>query len=179
MRKNILALVVLCSMLLFACTAWSLTINYGGNASYNVGDVDVIVARTILPNSGTAENDWLLANNFTVVNEYDTIASNWYLTNSSGIYALKLIDAPDFYFIKIGIGALTISSDHFIYKNSSDLEWAVIDLTGWQGTPTQKVNIGRVSHLGEGTTTQVPEPSMMFLLGVGLVGLVGGRKYNV
>ncbi|WP_367361272.1 PEP-CTERM sorting domain-containing protein [Syntrophus sp. (in: bacteria)] len=56
---------------------------------------------------------------------------------------------------------------------------------GWDGTETIEVNgfwtgKGAISHLSLlGTSTAVPEPTTMLLLGLGLVGLAGvGRKFK-
>lgn len=146
-----------------------------------IGDVDVINNYALLPNSGTAEDAWLAGLGFVEVDEYLGSALTWNLVSGT-IYKAELNDSPDYYFIKIGTGGTSILYDHFMYQNNESKNWLVIDLAGWYVNTTvpipfpNNINVGRVSHVGEGEGTSVPEPMTLLLFGIGLAGLAGVRR---
>jgi hypothetical protein len=146
-----------------------------------IGDVDVITNYASLPNSGAAEDAWLAGLGFVEVDEYLGSALTWNQVSGT-IWAAELNDSPDYYFIKIGTGGTSILYDHFMYQNNESKNWLVIDMASWYvGTTVpdpfpNNINVQRVSHVGEGEGTSVPEPATMLLLGLGLVGLAGVRR---
>ncbi len=182
MKKYLLIALVLCGVLVFAGTGWSLTVG-----STDVGSRDTLVAEADLANSGDAtELAWVNSlglGTFSIDTKYDSVAGNWQATNQSGTFALNLVDEPGYYLIKIGTGSSTTNhDDHFLFFNEGSTSWAVINLVDQLhfGTDNYKhiQTVERISHIDEfGSGKKVPEPSMLMLLGSGLLGLAfAGRK---
>jgi hypothetical protein len=147
-----------------------------------IEDLDVITNYALLPNSGTAEDEWLSNLGFVEVDEPYLGSELTWNQVSGTIWAAELNDSPDYFFIKLGIGGTSILYDHFMYQNNVSKNWLVIDMASWYVNTTvpnpfpRNINVQRISHVGEGEGTSVPEPATMLLFGIGLVGLAGLRK---
>lgn len=177
MKKYMVISIVLCGLLAFGSSAWSLTIN----GTTDVGIADTLLGSSALPNSGAAtELAWVQTffPGETVNVTTTTTAVDWTETSLAGTYAFKLSDDPADFFIKIGTGNTGSDVDHFMFQNNIETGWAVIALSDLNINNIENFDVGRISHVGEvGGGTQVPEPSMLLLFGSGLLGLgLFGRK---
>jgi hypothetical protein len=174
MKKLIFKSFVLCAVLVFAASAWAVTIVGGGNDGTNVGSLDELQYETTLLGSPAEEEAWIesqLGFDVTFSFKNDGLTSgDFETTDTAGVYAFALNDEPDYFFVKTG----NITDDgnvSFLFFNNPELDWAVINLADMGFTSI--TNISGVSHISEydGGTTQVPEPGTLLLLGSGLVGL--------
>ena len=174
MKRYLLVALVICGLLAFASTGWSLTMA-------DVGSQDTLFNNTTaiadLPNSGTqTELDWVnsvLGTSFTADVVTITTAADWTAVDGTNFWAFSLQTDPAYFFIKTG--AKPGDPDHFLFTNNDSLDWAVIALSDLNIESV--TNVGKISHVGEVGGTSVPEPGMLMLFGTGLLGLgIFGRK---
>jgi hypothetical protein len=116
-----------------------------------------VVDPQLIWNSGNAEQDGYWFGFDPKFNIYDTSLLPWEPTNEAGIYALALIDSPEFFFIKIGTGNLPEgTADTYLFENNPNLAYAVVALTDLN---IEKIDdVERISHVGEGPGTSIPTP---------------------
>ena len=169
---------ILCILVMFAGSAWSYTISGG---TIDVGNEDTIYASATVGNSYAEELAWVqseLGSEYTFSEEdkYNVSESNWSAVDDEDTFgALHLKGEPAYFFIKIGTGGLNPTPlTHYLYENLQQLAWAVINLD--EIYIAQNFDIGRISHVGEIGGLPVPEPTTLFLLGLGLIGLAGMRR---
>lgn len=173
MKRTLFTTLILCSLLVFTASAWSLTIN----GSTEVGIADTLVSSIALSNSGNDEQAWLeslFPGEMIVIT--DTTEVDWTVTSLAGTYAFDLDGDPADFFIKIGTGNTGSDVDHFLFENNNETGWAVVALSDLNVNNISNFDVGRISHIGA-ATTKVPEPSTLLLFGAGLIGLgIYGRK---
>ena len=150
----------------------------------DVGGEDIFVGSTTLSSSGdAAELAWVqdILNDQTITfsDKYDSYGSDWQLVDGeTDVYAADLAFDPEYYLIKMGTGGTNIDS-HFLFENIGDLSYAVVDFSdAGIDFSIKKLNIGRISHVGEfgSSTIDVPEPANLALFGLGIVALGFSRK---
>ncbi|MDO5675157.1 MAG: VPLPA-CTERM sorting domain-containing protein [bacterium] len=136
-------------------------------------DKDGNKAAVKLGNSGDGEViTWLtgvLGPEYTTFSKIDPVTPQWEVSGQSTWTAFELSSAPEYFFIKTG--KVDSGFDHFLYQNNDSSLWGFVDSLDW-GTDS---NIYKVSHVGT-ATSPVPVPAAAWLLGAGLVGLVGVRR---
>ena len=167
---------VLCVLLAFAGSVWSYSVTVGSDI-IDVGGLDALIASDN-PGSGDATAlAWVQTETgvFDLVmdEKYEDGAMSWLPTNTGGVYAIHL-NHPTYFLVKTGNGSST-GNDHFLFNNLASLDWGVVNLVDLGLTST---NIGKISHVGEFNGTSVPEPLTVVLLGLGLVGLGGARRFQ-
>jgi hypothetical protein len=158
--------------------AWSL-------AMTDVGDVDLFRASTTLSDSSdAAEEAWvesILGFDVSLSDKYDSGGSDWtLLDNEDDVYATALDTSPNFFLIKLGTGGTSIDS-HYLFENIGDLDWGVVDFSvAGVDFSIKNIGIDRLSHVDEFDEHAIPEPSILALIGFGLVGLAFiSRRRNI
>ncbi len=185
MKRLTMCIVLIICSLVVVNNASSLTIAAG---NIDVGNQDFIVAEgsTKLINSSLiTETTWVnevLNGNYTLNYKFEEFTTNifekWYgVSNSNGLNGLaayELHTAPEYFILKIGNGVGYEGDTHFLFDNTTSMNWAVVDPNTFTN-----VTLCSVSHVSEFTTVApVPEPSTLLLLGSGLAmsAFIGRRK---
>lgn len=145
-------------------------------AGTNVGTLDILLGQTTgLANSNpTTETNWVnsLLNpdtTFTVKEEKVT----YFATESATIFAFQLQASPQYFLIKN-------SKWWGLFENTASANWGVVDFSllnsGFKLSDLKGTTISHVSEFGKFPEIKVPEPSSLFLIGLGLIGLGFARK---
>lgn len=195
MKRLLFAIGIIAMAMIVSSPAWSIpyTVN---NGETNVGELDTLLEAGKINSGDQNEIDWVNSvlvakgyispdNLYTVSDltkyDKDTIDMNmiWQPTNDFriGVWAIDFQTTPEYFYIKTGSiesGAYA-GLDHFLYRNETELAWGVINL---RTLGIEAENIGKISHVGELGDVQVPEPTGILLLGLGLVGIASVRRFK-
>lgn len=164
--------------------AWSLFINDTNSADdgANVGIVDTLMGEiakadltTLCGNPGGStdcETDWANSILDPDVDFKIKVADvDYFSTNENGVYAFKTLLDPGYFLIKN-------STVRALFQNNADLGWGVFDVADLGldfNIPSDEFTISHVTGFN-GDETTVPEPGVLALLAVGLLGMVAARR---
>jgi hypothetical protein len=139
----------------------------------NVGSLDSFSQEDEKQGSWQSEENWV--NNFlgagSVTYTDKTPNVTYFNTDAIGVYAFSLVSAPEYFLLK---NATRIA----LFLNNADSDWGVFDAASLSGTMNIPGDGFTISHVTEfnGDPTKVPEPGILGLLGIGLIGIVLGRR---
>jgi len=176
--ENIKKLVAAFALTVFSASASAIPLA-------TVGSYDTLLASQTLTNSGSGtEEAWIEGVlGFDIdYTQLDGISegSFWESVDGgvAGDYAFEFgagLD-PEYFLVKVGSGKGTaVDESHYLFSNSENMHWAFMNLSVF-GEGVSLTNIGVISHVGITDGRTVPEPAVVGLLAMGLLGLVAVRR---
>jgi hypothetical protein len=148
------------------------------------GMTDSLISQTDLSKSGYAtELDWInsvLGGGYTMDFKNDTPdGAGWQkIVDTTGIYAYETTAEPEYFFVKTGAKSGN-PNQWFLFENIGSLDWAVINLEEMGFSEKNIDNIGKISHInGYSGSQPVPEPASLVLFVIGIVGLLGIKRFK-
>ena len=175
--KSLTQLLLLSASFAIATDAWSIPLS-------TIGGPDTLLAQTSLRNSGAAtEVKWIegvLGLSLTGFDYQQTSVSagDWEsVDDNDGLFAFELAGPADWFLIKIGNNSGSPST-HFLFDNTFNPYFAVIDLIDMGFSRKNIANIGKISHIAAGPDQPrtVPEIGSLALMSLGLVGFAVLRR---
>jgi hypothetical protein len=156
-----------------AMPSWAVMITSGPDSGTNAGSIDTYIAEADKAGNPTAEETWvnsiLAPTTVTYSVKNETIP--YYSTDVTDVYAFELEGEPSYFLLKN-------STRMALFMNLADLDWGVFDtddLSSLMNLPSEEYTISHVTEFGGGNG-EVPEPGVLGLLGIGLVGMVLARR---
>jgi hypothetical protein len=104
------------------------------------------------------------------VDDYKTANVDYYGTDTANVYAFGPADLGDFFIVKN-------STFWGLFQNNEELDWGVIlasVLPQRMNIPSDTMSISHVTATP--VTTTVPEPSLLLMMGTGLIGFGFARR---
>ena len=153
----------------------------------DVGPVlDTLIGSTTLASSGEAVEEAWVEGLLGIDIDYAQIdiggedGDLWQFVTDDGIDGTVAFDFspynPEYFVVKVGDGSGTGTTDsHFLYDNLESLMYAYINLSDF-GEGVNLLNIGVISHAGSVGDVIVPEPGVIGLLAIGLLGMGVARR---
>ncbi len=184
---------------LFAAAVLSVSTSAFAIPISTTGGLDQYIQGANIGNSDASETqffaDYLgVSTSDVTYSKYDVGGSAWELVDgTTSTYAFDFgTDLVELFLVKMGggqgvfYGGGSTSYTHFLYNNNGagGSQYAVIDLSPFTTVTGQGkvkgIDIFRVSHTGVslGDSVQVPEPSILALLGLGMFGVGVARKFK-
>ncbi|HLG59056.1 MAG TPA: PEP-CTERM sorting domain-containing protein [Vicinamibacterales bacterium] len=176
----------LAAILLFASNASAIPLA-------TVGGVDTLVAWDTLADSGEATEESFIEaflGGDVVYEQFDLSGGEdvgaWQAVDgNAGLFAFDFqgfgATNPEYFLVKTGngVGFSPSAFTHYLYQNTSQLRYGVIDLGIFDQIGNGKITIGKVSHVGVAGVTAVPEPASLSLMVFGLAGIgAASRKFK-
>lgn len=165
-------LLLFISLALLSQVAMGVVITQSPHVGTDVGSTDIFIAETTLTGSPAVETAWvnsLLDPDVTFAIQTETV--DYFLTDTADVYAFALSTAPSHFIIKN-------STQVALFANVGSMDWGVfntLSLSSAFNLPGEEFQISHVTELS-GNGVNVPEPSTMALLGLGLLGMSIARR---
>ena len=149
-----------------------ITINDGGVFDgTDVGLIDVFIAEDAKQGNPADETAWVntILSGMGITVEYEVKAETvtYFSTDATGVFAFDLTPASADYFI------VKNSTRIALFENLADIDWGVFDTALLSSDMNLPDDPYFISHV---TQFSVPEPGMVGLLAIGLIGMVVTRR---
>ena len=157
--------------------SWAILIddtNAGILDGTNVGVVDSFIAEDDKVGNPQSEEDWVnsILGTGTVTYTVKNDPVTYFMTDTTDVFAFELESAPEYFLVK---NAQRIA----LFQNLADIDWGVFDTGDLSAAMNLPDFTGEdaftISHVTE-FNGSVPEPGVLGLLGLGMVGIVLGRR---
>lgn len=141
----------------------------------DVGSVDLFMAEADKAGNPADETIWVnsillgIGTGVTVQYEVKTEDVMYFSTDTSDVFAFELVDDSDYFLVKN-------STRMALFENLADIDWGVFDTNFLSDAMNIPGDDYTISHVTQFNSTAVPEPGMVGLLAIGLLGMVATRR---